>query len=112
MMDDFRRPPDGIGCPTPGCNPNTLHRGCGCLVSHLSPLRLLNGSASNESLKHDLINWFGLPSDESFHKGGPSVHRAERCHERDEMKKGNKQRFNKVPDRLLINRESTGGKIF
>lgn len=45
MMDDFRRPLDGNGCWTLGCDPRSRHNGFDCLVSHLSPLSLLIKSA-------------------------------------------------------------------
>lgn len=65
-MDDFRRPPDGNGRPTLGCNPKSLHNGFSCLVSHLSPLCFLIElpvmSRSNMTWQIDLDSHLMSPS--------------------------------------------------
>lgn len=71
------------------------------------PTPLFNGTASNESVKHDLTNWFGFASDESVHETVPLYMEPNVVTERNEMKKCNKQRCNNVPDKPLINRQWT-----
>lgn len=66
-----------------------------------------NRTASNESVKHDLTNWSGFPSDEPCHETVPLYVGPNVVTERSEMKKCNKQRCNKDPDRLLINSART-----
>lgn len=66
MMDDFRRPLDRNGHPVLGCDPKSLHNGFSCLVSHLSPLRLLIEppvmSWSNTTWQIDLDSHLMSPS--------------------------------------------------
>lgn len=65
----------------------------------------LNPTASNESVKPELTNWFGFPSDEPLHETIPLYVGPNVITERNEMKKRNNQRCNKVPGRPVINRQ-------
>lgn len=65
-MDDFRRPLDRNSYSTLGCDPNSLHNGFSCLVSHLSPLHFLIEppvmSRSNMTWQIDLDSHLMSPS--------------------------------------------------
>lgn len=107
-MDGFRRPVDQNSHPTLGWVPKSLRNGFSCLVSHLSPFRLRTKpsvmSWSNVTWQIDL----DLHLINAFMKQVPRLHVCQNfVTEGTELRKRNKQRFNKNPNKPLVSWEDT-----